>query len=180
MSLAHELGFRSVVGVDMSAEMLSACHDLSLDVRQDDATDFVRRMERESFGVVSAFDFLEHLTRNDALRMLRDVRRILKPSGIVLLKVPNGTSPCVGDIFFSDLTHESMWTPASITQLATIAGFSHVEIREVPPVPHGPTSTIRYVLWKCVRAWRRLLNAIETGSPGPAVQTRVMLVRLVA
>jgi 2-polyprenyl-3-methyl-5-hydroxy-6-metoxy-1,4-benzoquinol methylase len=178
MSLAHEAGFSAVVGVDMSSEMLAGCRELSLDVVQEDAAEFIRRSEPESFGVVSAFDFLEHLPRNAALMLLRDVRRTLKPGGVVLIKVPNGASPNVGDIFFSDLTHESMWTPASITQLATLAGFSRIDIREVGPVPHGVVSSVRYALWKCVRMWRRLSNTIETGSPGPSILTRVMLVRL--
>ena len=178
MSLARDVGFRTIVGVDMSQEMLAGCRELAFDVRNEDAIDFIRRSAAESFGVVSAFDFLEHIQRNDALRLLRDVRRVLKPGGIALIKVPNGASPSVGDIFFSDLTHESMWTPASITQLATLAGFSRIDVREIGPVPHGPVSAARFLLWKSVRACRRLLNAVETGAPGSSILTRVMLVRL--
>lgn len=178
MSLALRNGFRAVLGVDLSAEMLSACQDLGLDIRRDDATEFVRQLPSGAYGIVSAFDFLEHLPRNDALALLREARRLLGPAGVMFIKVPNGASPAVGDMFFSDLTHESLFTPSSIAQLASLAGFSRCDVREVGPVPRGVRSIVRYALWNGVRAWYRLLNAIETGSPGTDVITRVMLVRL--
>jgi 2-polyprenyl-3-methyl-5-hydroxy-6-metoxy-1,4-benzoquinol methylase len=180
MSLAVGNGFREVLGVDLSAEMLSACEALGLNVRREDATQSVRRLPSGAYGVVSAFDFLEHLPQDEALALLRQARRLLAPAGVMFIKVPNGASPAVGDMFCSDLTHESLFTPSSLAQLATLAGFSRCDVREVGPVPHGIRSVVRYALWKGVRAWYRLLNAIETGSPGANVITRVMLVRLTA
>jgi SAM-dependent methyltransferase len=178
MSLAIESGFGDVAGVDLSAEMLSTCRDLGLSVTCEDATGLVHRLPDGAYGVVSAFDFVEHLPRNQALELLREARRVLAPGGVMLIKVPNGASPSVGDMFASDLTHEMLLTPSSIAQLGTLAGFSRCDVREVGPVPHGFRSGLRFVLWKGVRAWYRLLNAIETGSPGSDVLTRVMLVRL--
>jgi 2-polyprenyl-3-methyl-5-hydroxy-6-metoxy-1,4-benzoquinol methylase len=178
MSLALKNGFQEVFGVDLSAEMLSACEALGLNVRREDATKSVRQLHSGAYGVVSAFDFLEHLPQSEALALLREGRRLLGPTGIMLIKVPNGASPAVGDMFCSDLTHETLFTPSSIAQLATLAGFSRCDVREVGPAPHGIRSFVRYVLWKAVRAWYRLLNAIETGAPGADVVTRVMLVRL--
>src|SRR5205823_4679103 len=104
MSLAIAAGFRSVLGIDLSSEMLAACRQLGFDVRQEDAVAFIASAPTASFGVVSAFDFLEHLSRDSALGLLREARRIVTPDGVVLIKVPNGASPYVGDIFFSDLT----------------------------------------------------------------------------
>jgi len=178
MSLAQDAGFKRILGVDLSDEMLASCQARGLDVRKDDAMAFITGAPQESFGVVSAFDFLEHLSKSDALDLLRQARRVVKPGGAVLLKVPNGSSPWVGDIFFSDMTHESMWTPASLAQLARLAGFTDVQFREVGPVPHGPVSITRFLLWRAVRLLRRFLNAIETGSGGSIVTTRVMLAKL--
>jgi hypothetical protein len=166
--------------VDLSAEMLSACEALGLNVRREDATQSVRRLPSGTYGVVSALDFLEHLPQDEALALLRQARRLLGPAGVMFIKVPNGASPAVGDMFCSDLTHACLFTPSSLAQLATLAGFSRCDVREVGPVPHGIRSVVRYALWKGVRAWYRLLNAIETGSLGADVITRVMLVRLTA
>jgi 2-polyprenyl-3-methyl-5-hydroxy-6-metoxy-1,4-benzoquinol methylase len=178
MSLALRNGFRPVLGVDLSAEMLSACQELKLDVRREDAIELVHQLPSGTYGVVSAFDFLEHLPRNDALALLRESRRLLASPGVMFIKVPNGASPVVSDMFHSDLTHETLFTPSSIAQLASLAGFSSCDVREVGPVPHGVRSVVRYGLWTVVRSWYRLLQAIETGSPGADVVTQVMLVRL--
>jgi SAM-dependent methyltransferase len=179
MSLAREVGFKRILGVDLSDEMLASCQARGLDVRKEDAMAFIKGALPESFGVVSAFDFLEHLAKADVLSLLRQIRRVVTPGGTVLIKVPNGGSPWVGDIFFSDLTHESMWTPASLAQLSQLAGFTDIQLREVGPVPHGLVSIMRFLLWRPVRLLRRCLNAIETGSAGPNVTTRVMLAKLI-
>jgi SAM-dependent methyltransferase len=178
MSLALKCGFTNVIGVDLSAEMLSACEEMGLRIYREDAIACARRLPTGAYGVVSAFDFLEHLRQNDLLELLREARRLLSPGGVMLIKIPNGASPVVGDVFYSDLTHETLLTPASIAQLASLAGFTRCDVREVGPAPHGIRSVVRYALWKGVRAFYRLLNAIETGSPGARVLTRVMLVRL--
>lgn len=180
MSLALSNGFRSVRGVDLSEEMLSTCRALGLDVRREDAVQFVQNLPSSTYGIVSAFDFVEHLSRDDAFKLLREARRLLQSGGVMFIKVPNGASRAVGDMFFSDLTHESLFTPSSIAQLASLAGFVSCDVREVGPLPHGIRSGVRYLLWSVVRAWYRVLNAIETGSPGTHVMTRVMLVRLEA
>ena len=97
MSLALGNGFQSIQGVDLSVEMLSACQRLGLNVRREDATEFVRQLPSGAYGIVSAFDFVEHLSRNDALALLRESRRLLRPAGVMLIKVPNGASPTVGE-----------------------------------------------------------------------------------
>jgi SAM-dependent methyltransferase len=180
MLSALRSGVCDVVGVDLSAEMLSACEALGLEVRRDDATESVRHLPSCAYGVASAFDVLEHLDRDEALALLRHTRRVLRPGGVMFIKFPNGASPAVGDRFCSDITHESLFTPCSLAQLANLASFSRCDVREVRPVPRGLRSVVRYALWKGVRSWCRLLNAIETESPWRDVTTRVMLVRLTA
>ena len=170
MSLALRNAFREVLGVDLSAEMLSACEALGLNVRA--TTRLIRCVNLlRARTKLYRLDFLEHLPQSEALALLRESRRLLGPAGVMFIKVPNGASPAVGDMFCSDLTHESLCTSSSIARLATLAGFSRCDVREVGPVPHGIRSVVRYALWQCVRAWYRLLNAIEAGSPGAAVDS---------
>ncbi|WP_258552238.1 methyltransferase domain-containing protein [Helicobacter canis] len=43
----------------------------------------------ESFDVAYSSHFLEHLTPQKALQILKEIKRILKPNGIIRIVVPN-------------------------------------------------------------------------------------------
>ena len=72
-------------GVDMSEDAVRFCHQRGLES--------VRRIEpdslpfpEESFDLVTALDVIEHI--DDDRRALRDLRRVLRPGGTLLVSVP--------------------------------------------------------------------------------------------
>ena len=176
--LARDLGFARVEGVDGSEEMLASARRLGLRVTKDDARAFLERTEPASWNVVSFFDVVEHFPKPAALDLLRAARRALAPGGACFVKVPNEASPWGAGVTASDLTHETSFTPESLGALARLAGFEHVEHREVGPVPHGWKGRVRRALWGGLRAAYAAASVIETGSPGAGVYTRILLTRL--
>ena len=178
MRLATSFGYQEVVGVDISEEMLATCHADGLDVNADDVWKYLQRTPNQRWDVVSAFDMLEHFSKDDGFQLLREIRRVLKPGGACFLKLPNAASPWGHEITASDLTHEASYSPHSLMQLATVAGFNKCEIREVGPAPGSAASLVRCVLWWGLRSLHAAANIIETGSPRSGVYTRVMIGRL--
>jgi 2-polyprenyl-3-methyl-5-hydroxy-6-metoxy-1,4-benzoquinol methylase len=85
LSLLKDQGFR-VRGVDFSAEASTiAKHENGVDVEVGslEEVDFPDR----SFDVVTLFHVMEHVT--NPRQVLREVSRILRPEGVVILQVPN-------------------------------------------------------------------------------------------
>lgn len=75
----------NVFGVDNEDEALKCCIDLGLNDRVIKADIYNLPFSSGSFDCVTAFDVLEHL---DDLAALRQVKRVLKPDGRVLLICP--------------------------------------------------------------------------------------------
>ena len=178
MCLAHELGYSKVMGIDTSKEMLQLCTQKGLRVVQCDIFEYLKRSSSQSWQVVSAFDILEHFPKDQGFLILKEVARILKPNGCCFVKIPNAHSPWGLGITANDLTHEAVYTSATITQMARLAGFPHSAVREIGPVPHSFTSAIRRSLWSLLRFSLQLADTIETGASRTPVYSRVMLVRL--
>jgi 2-polyprenyl-3-methyl-5-hydroxy-6-metoxy-1,4-benzoquinol methylase len=61
----------------------------------------------EEFDVMTAFDVIEHIQPKDTSNMIEEIRRVLKPNGIIIITTPNSN---FGSWVF-DLTHINVRPP---------------------------------------------------------------------
>ena len=94
------------------------------------------RFPESHFDVISLFDVLEHLP--NPREPVREIHRILKPGGVVIVETPN-----IGGLFArtvyrerSDLVkpraHICLYTPATARRLFAGAGFAPVKVTTFP------------------------------------------------
>lgn len=74
-----------VYGLEYSPELVKKCHDKQLDVRQGDAEHIP--YPDATFDYVTLMEVLVHV--HDPLQMLREIKRVLKPGGILLGSAPH-------------------------------------------------------------------------------------------
>lgn len=82
--------------------------------------------DADSFDVVTMFDVLEHVT--DMERILAEVRRILKPGGLLVVQSPNLASVMAetarsGWSWLTPPDHLYHFTPGSLSRLLTCSGY---------------------------------------------------------
>ena len=161
---ARQLGYRQLQGIDGSAEQVATAHRIGIaEVRQGDLFAELSQTVSASRDVIVAYDVIEHLTKQDLLRLTAEVRRVLKPGGRWIIHAPNAESPFFGRIRYGDFTHELAFTRQSLTSVLKACGFADVACVEDMPVVHGAKSLLRLVLWKLLRSGLRLFVAVETG-----------------
>jgi 2-polyprenyl-3-methyl-5-hydroxy-6-metoxy-1,4-benzoquinol methylase len=165
LSLLSRTGYRNIRGIDISPEQVRLARERGLSsVEQNDLGTALPAMASSSIDIVIAFDVLEHINPEATLSILKQMRRILKPNGLLALHVPNALSPFFGRIRYGDITHFSAFTPQSVSQLLFTAGFSDVACVEDTPVAHGIKSGLRALLWRVVRLPLVFYIAVETGA----------------
>jgi hypothetical protein len=69
--------------------------------------------EDESVAAIHAYHFMEHLTGEHAILLLKEVQRVLMKGGIFQFCIPWAKS----EIAFQDLTHKSFYTESSFRML---------------------------------------------------------------
>ncbi len=177
--LATSLGAQSVVGVNLSQEEIDCAkpHMQATFIRQD-ISDYLSQCESESVDVIYALNILEHLTEDNLIKILDQVKRILRDGGQLIAMVPNATSTYGAMTRYWDITHVQSFTPSSVWQLLRACGFSKVEFAEWGPRVHGPISFCRYLLWQFIRLAIYFRLMIETGSGKGGIYTADMLFRL--
>ena len=89
-------------------------------------------LDASAVDVVFASNLLEHLELSDVLATVREVRRVLKPGGTLLLLQPNFRFAYRE--YFDDYTHRTVFTDRSLPDLLSACDFGimRVESRFLP------------------------------------------------
>lgn len=172
-----QLGYDNVWGVDISADQIAHAKQITNNVIEDDILTFLEQSPT-SYDLITGYDILEHLDRDEVLRFLSASFASLKPGGRLILQTPNAAGPWGGFYYFNDLTHETGLNPNSLRRLMYVNGFEHVAARECGPALWGNSfaSTIRSILWSALRLGFISWNLIEIGTMGDRIFTRNFII----
>lgn len=83
-----------------------------------------------SFDIVTAFDVLEHISRDKLGTFLENVCRIATPHAVIVFRVPNCQSPLGLINQFGDPTHVTMLSGPILSSLCNQAGMDTIIARE--------------------------------------------------
>ncbi|HKP62019.1 MAG TPA: class I SAM-dependent methyltransferase [Polyangiales bacterium] len=158
-------GYGDALGVDLSPEQVARARAAGTTrVEQADVFTALERLPESSKDVVIAIDLLEHLDKEEVMKLLDEVHRVLRPGGRLVMHTVNAESPFFGRVRYGDFTHRNAFTKLSIAQVCLAAQFARTECHEDPPTVHGLKSAVRWGLWQATRTVLRTALVAETGS----------------
>lgn len=175
---ARQAGFTDVGGVDISPQMVDGAKRLNIEgIRQGDALGALNALASESHEAVISFDVLEHMTRDEMIVLIDEVRRVLRPGGRWIIHTVNAEAPFFGRVRFGDLTHEQAFTQSSLHQILLASDFSSVACYEDTPIPGRPAASLRWLMWKIARLPALFWLIAESG---PAARNAILSQNLLA
>ena len=119
-------------GIDNNRVFVDACRRLGLEVIEGDAIDSLRAMQDGSVGAVTAMHVVEHLPFEHVMALLNEVRRILRPGGLILLETPNPENLSVAHHwFYMDPTHRNPLPPEALCWIVESRGFQDCRIERL-------------------------------------------------
>jgi cyclopropane fatty-acyl-phospholipid synthase-like methyltransferase len=166
-------GMRDVLGVDLSDEQVAAARARGVPAVVGDIHD-VLDQHPQSFDLIVALDLVEHFTKDELFALSARLINALRPGGTLLIQTPNGAGLMPGRLMHGDLTHCTIFTPQSLQQWLTQAGFEDFRFRETGPVAKNSVGALRCALWAAVRWIANGVRIVETGQ-GQALWTENMI-----
>ncbi len=128
LDILQESGYKAL-GIDMNEASLGECRNKGLRVMQMDAVDYVKSLPDESVSMITSFQLIEHLELSQLLVLFREMGRVVKKGGIIIMETPNPCNLLVGAAsFYLDPTHVRQLHPEFVRFLAEKNGFSRIEI----------------------------------------------------
>lgn len=144
-------GFKNTKGFDLDDNQIALAKSLKLNVEKKDVNDAFGNVA--NYGLISAFDLLEHLDKNKAVKLLLNIYNALNKNGLLILQCPCTDGFTGAHDMTNDLTHKWAATSNMLNQLLMATGFNKVIIIDLtmPPNPKRLGRKIILVLRKISR-----------------------------
>jgi len=175
LAFLRSAGVVQYIGVDSSqAAVEVAQKEFGTDrVVCSDAIEYLKRSPRK-FNLISALDFIEHVTKPELFNLLRLIANTLEPDGLFLLRTPNANGLFGMAARYNDIAHEICFSPGALSDVLARSGLRTIGMWEDTAKPGSILQLAHWVAWQSVRLIVRVVNAAETGSWGDGVLTRNM------
>lgn len=125
---AKSLGYECT-GLEVNERLVRRAHGAGF-AAVSDFTE-LQAFKHDGYQVVTAFDVLEHIRREDMINFLCGVRSICASDAVVILRFPNGDNPFSLWMQNGDVTHQTWIGRGMLRQVAQLAGFDVASL-------HGP------------------------------------------
>lgn len=154
--------YLNVVGIDISREQIEIAQSKGLNAIEGDIFDFLVNSDL-NFDVIFAIDFIEHFDKIELLNLFSALYNKLGDNGILIIQTPNGQAMFPGRIIYGDLTHLTIFTPGSLSQILKVTGFKEILFFEKGPVIKNLTGLIRTFLWALQKIFFNIFHLIYNG-----------------
>jgi SAM-dependent methyltransferase len=138
----RDLGLQAT-GFDLDKNQVALAQSIGLDARLGDLHTEIKALK--DVDLISAMDVIEHLDKNDAVQLLREVFLALAPRGVFVMRCPCADGFTGAHDVFNDMTHRWGATSVVVRQMLLATGFTRIELIDVslPRYPESLLSKLR-------------------------------------
>lgn len=124
------------VGIEGDAAVAQASQRRGLEVVEADVLEGLRSAEDGSRGAITAIHLFEHLEPATLLAVLAEIRRVLRPGGVLIVESPNPHSLRVGAaLYWADPTHQRPLLPETLELYVKTSGLAVDRCEFLHPFP---------------------------------------------
>lgn len=165
-------GYDNVRGYDLDPAQVELARLLNLPACEGDVFE-VLSDQSESYAMISSLDFIEHVSKDDALHFLTLCLQRLKPGGLLLLRAPCADGPFGAHDRHNDLTHQWGMTSNLLRAILEMQGYDRIELIDERPQPTGIIDTLRWMVFFPARVLA-IIFCMALGMSPPKIWSRSM------
>lgn len=139
-------GYRNIQGFDLDEAQVKLANLLNLPAVAKDVFSVLSTAD-ESYDLISSIDFIEHLSKDNALIFIDECKKSLKVGGVLIIRTPCADGPFGAHDAANDLTHEWSMTSNVLRTILEMSGFSKVELLDERPQPTSFFETMRWIVF---------------------------------
>lgn len=118
-----EWDYHNCEGLDISKSVVDYCIKNGLKCSLTESTENWLKEHQNTFDLITLFDVLEHLPKNQLVGFVTACKRALTPEGRLIIEVPNLQAPEGYLHRYNDITHEIGFVEHTLEQILQVCGF---------------------------------------------------------
>lgn len=126
LSCMRDWGYKNYNGIDITRSTIYYCKSINLKCEYTEDTVIWLKSRKDSFDMITLFDVIEHIKKEDVLEFLDAIHFALKKDGLVILQTPNMQSLDSNLHRWGDITHEFGLTESSFKQILIESNFRDI------------------------------------------------------
>ncbi len=151
--------YKNIEGVEVSNEQFEIAKKRGHKVYLEDAFNYLKKGKK--YDVILAMDFFEHFYKDELLNLCELLFESLNEGGCLIIQTPNGEGLMPNRVIYGDLTHLTIFTPNSLTQILRLTGFNEFTFFEAGPAAINIAGFVRLVLWKIIKVGANFIRVVE-------------------
>jgi SAM-dependent methyltransferase len=129
LRLMKEAGI-TAYGLDAFDDAVVQCKGKGLDVVHGDALDHLATLPEASLGGIFCAHVIEHMQPAEAMKLIKECYRVLKPDARIVIITPNPKDLRTGERFWLDVTHVRPYPEKLLVVLMKREGFNDIQSHE--------------------------------------------------
>jgi SAM-dependent methyltransferase len=126
-------------GVEVNKALAERSGQQGFEVINTEMMIYLGQQPNDSLDLVTVFHLIEHFNIGKIIRLLDEIKRTLKPGGLLILETPNPENLVVGACnFYADPTHHKPIYPQTLIFLLRNKGFVDLRLEYLHPVDQSP------------------------------------------
>lgn len=164
LSYLQQTGYTNLHGVEIGKEQAAFLSKKKLDITHADIFSYLEKTDL-TFDFILLYDVLEHFKKDEIVKLIPLLRKILAPNGILAIRVPNGDPLFSRGIMYGDFTHETFFTKRSLLQLFSLFDFDETGVfPSLAPSRNLLVKMVRITLFKIISTLYRPLLLLDAPS----------------
>ncbi len=139
-------GFKNVLGIDLDINQINLAQLLNLHATHGEAFNFLETQVIK-FDLITSFDFIEHISKQEAMDFLNLCFDKLTDNGRIILRTPSADGPFASHDANNDLTHEWSMTANVLETMLRLIGFKKIVIIDEHPRPNSLIGFARWLIY---------------------------------
>jgi O-antigen chain-terminating methyltransferase len=128
LKITTELSIDSL-GIDTNEDMLALASQFDLKLENAEALEYLAKQEDNSFDIVTAFHLVEHFELSHLVRVTNEIKRVVRPGGLIILETPNPENIIVSTCnFYMDMTHVRPLPPQLLKFIFKDLQFNYINL----------------------------------------------------
>lgn len=157
-----------VVGVEVQRTLVERAHRAGFEAHSDPDAVLLQH-GGGGFGLIVAYDVMEHLTVDQAIAYLHTFRKLIDPErGMLIARFPNGDSPFSAVYQNGDHTHRTYLGQGLVAYMLAVSGWRLDYLGESATIEGGFSKRLGRTFKSCARgAFEGFLRLAYYGKDGP-------------